>query len=79
MRLCGVLQRSKNSLIMSFVKCDPRLDLIIFGEPNLPKCASKQSAADFASTSAHQNSSVQREKVSIMTRIYRCQGMDQYN
>ena len=34
---CGVQQRSKNSLINSFAKWDPRSDLIIFGEPKQPK------------------------------------------
>ena len=74
MRLCGVPQRSKNSLIISFAKCDPRSDLIMFGEPNRPKCASKQSAADLASASAHQNNSVHRVNVSMMTRTYSLSG-----
>ena len=36
-RLCGVPQRSKKSFIKSFVKWDPRSDLIICGDPNRPK------------------------------------------
>ena len=70
----GIPVRSKNSFMRSLAKWDPRSDLIIFGEPNRPKCCNKLSAADSALASLHQNISVYLEKASIMIRIYPLSG-----
>ena len=67
-RLWGVPVDTRNSLINSLAKCEPRSDLIIWDASYLPKCWRRQSVADFAVLSAHQNSSVHRVKAQMMTR-----------
>ena len=54
-RLRGLSVRSKNSSTRSLAKRDPRSALIIFGERNRPKWASKHPLADWALASLRQN------------------------